>query len=112
MAKKQRQGLTKRFGARYGRTVKNKLDKVESQAKAKYSCPYCASKTVTRKQAGIWNCKKCNKNEYQFFYHSVELNCKIWFNPSKRKFELANMLLFNCLDKNLASPPVKITVKS
>jgi len=61
MAKKQMQGSTKRFGARYGRTVKNKLDKIESQAKAVYKCPYCSAKNVKKQMAGIWKCSKCNK---------------------------------------------------
>lgn len=52
---------TKRFGARYGRTVKYKLAKIEKQMKAKYKCPYCASVSVKRKMAGIWSCDKCDK---------------------------------------------------
>lgn len=58
---KIRQGTTKRFGPRYGRTVKDKLDKVESMSKAKYKCPYCLSEKVKRQQAGIWMCGKCDK---------------------------------------------------
>ena len=54
-------GSTKRFGVRYGRTSKQKLDKVESSAKAKYACPYCKAKKVKKKQAGIWECSNCNK---------------------------------------------------
>ncbi len=60
MAKKI-QGTTKRFGVRYGRTVKHKLNKVEGLAKKKYKCPYCGSVSVKRKEAGIWECKKCGK---------------------------------------------------
>lgn len=54
-------GSTKRFGARYGRTIKRKLDKVESSSKATYACPYCAAKKVKKKMAGIWECKNCGK---------------------------------------------------
>lgn len=54
-------GTTKRFGVRYGRTVKHKLDKIESSAKAKYKCPYCTSVSVKKKMAGIWECRKCKK---------------------------------------------------
>lgn len=53
------QGTTKRFGPRYGRTTKNKLEKIETLAKAKYKCPKCAAKRVKRVSAGIWNCTKC-----------------------------------------------------
>ncbi len=52
---------TKRFGARYGRTVKHKLAKIERQSKAVYKCPYCKSQSVTKKMAGIWSCSKCDK---------------------------------------------------
>ncbi|MGV8168604.1 MAG: 50S ribosomal protein L37ae [Candidatus Nanoarchaeia archaeon] len=52
---------TKRFGVRYGRTVKQKLAKIEESAKAKYKCPYCAAPKVVKKAAGIWECKKCEK---------------------------------------------------
>jgi large subunit ribosomal protein L37Ae len=52
---------TKRFGVRYGRTVKAKLAKVESDGKKKYKCPYCAAIKVVKQAAGIWECKKCNK---------------------------------------------------
>lgn len=61
MAKKTVKGTTKRFGVRYGRTVKHKLDKIESLAKTHYKCPYCASVSVKKKMAGIWECKKCGK---------------------------------------------------
>ena len=52
---------TKRFGTRYGRTVKQKVARIEVQAKAKYKCPYCAAKKVKRKSAGIWECGNCGK---------------------------------------------------
>ena len=52
---------TKRFGPRYGRTVKNKLAKIERQMKDTYKCPFCASKSVKKKMAGIWACSSCGK---------------------------------------------------
>lgn len=55
------QGSTKRFGPRYGRTVKTKVDKIESMAKEKYKCPYCSKSKVERQQAGIWKCQSCEK---------------------------------------------------
>lgn len=54
-------GSTKRFGARYGRTVKGKLAKTEALAKSKYKCPYCSAVRVRKKMAGVWECKKCGK---------------------------------------------------
>lgn len=52
---------TKRFGVRYGRTVKEKLAKVEQDGNKKYKCPYCAAAKVGKKASGIWECKKCGK---------------------------------------------------
>lgn len=52
---------TKRFGVRYGRTVKEKLAKVEKNAKKSYKCPYCAAQKVKKQVAGVWKCGKCNK---------------------------------------------------
>jgi large subunit ribosomal protein L37Ae len=49
----------KRFGARYGRTVKHKFGAVEAMHRKKYKCPYCSKQSVKRISAGIWECKKC-----------------------------------------------------
>lgn len=60
MAKKKKSlGTAKRFGTRYGKTVKQKVAKVEKQAKATYECPHCGYEKVTRQSLGIWNCSKC-----------------------------------------------------
>lgn len=50
----------KRFGARYGPSVKDKLEKTETKQKATYKCPKCLKKAVKRVSVGIWQCKKCN----------------------------------------------------
>jgi len=61
MAKKQKGlGPVKRFGPRYGRTVKHKLAKIEIEQKRKHKCPYCAKLKVKRVAYGIWLCGKCN----------------------------------------------------
>lgn len=52
---------TKRFGARYGRTVKQKVAKIEQLARKSYKCPFCNAVTVKKKSAGIWECGKCSK---------------------------------------------------
>jgi len=49
-----------RFGARYGRTIRERLATVEAGYRGKHKCPYCAYTKVTRKAAGIWSCGKCN----------------------------------------------------
>ncbi len=56
----QKLGSVKRFGSRYGRTVKHKLAKIEAILKGKHKCPYCHAEKVKRISLGIWLCKKCN----------------------------------------------------
>lgn len=60
MASKAGLGSIKRFGARYGRTVKLKVAKIERMQRAKHKCPYCHNLQVRRESAGIWQCGKCN----------------------------------------------------
>ena len=50
-----------RFGARYGRSVKARLVKVESKQRVKQKCPYCGKLGVKRLGSGIWSCSRCNK---------------------------------------------------
>jgi len=50
-----------RFGARYGRSIKSKLVKVEEKQRKKQKCPYCEKLGVKRLSSGIWKCPKCNK---------------------------------------------------
>ena len=50
-----------RFGARYGKKVRENLIKVEVLQRAKQKCPYCKKMGVKRLSKGIWSCKKCGK---------------------------------------------------
>jgi len=52
-----------RFGARYGKTVKARLVKVEEKQRIKQECPFCGKLGVKRLSKGVWQCprKKCNK---------------------------------------------------
>jgi len=52
-------GPVKRFGPRYGRTVKVKRAAVEIMQKKSTKCPYCSKERVVRKSKGIWHCTKC-----------------------------------------------------
>jgi large subunit ribosomal protein L37Ae len=49
----------KRFGTRYGRTLKLKYGQIEVEQRKKHKCPYCSNAAVKRIAVGIWNCKKC-----------------------------------------------------
>ena len=59
MAHKTRYGSVKRFGARYGRNIKEKFGKIESEQRRLHKCPYCNFVKVKRASLGIWQCKKC-----------------------------------------------------
>jgi len=50
-----------RFGARYGKTVREKLSKVEDKQRKKQTCPLCNRPGAKRLSKGIWKCSKCNK---------------------------------------------------
>jgi len=50
-----------RFGARYGKTVRMNLVKVESKQRKKQKCPFCEKLGVKRLSKGIWKCSKCDK---------------------------------------------------
>ena len=52
-------GSAGRFGARYGKTVKQKISIIEKQQRRKQICPYCKSLSAKRVSMGIFICKKC-----------------------------------------------------
>lgn len=58
-SKKTQYGSVKRFGPRYGRTLKNKVGKIEKDQKNAYNCPKCHYKKVKRQVKGVWECEKC-----------------------------------------------------
>jgi len=52
-------GSTGRFGARYGKTIRQRILAVEKRQKKKQICPYCKRPTAKRLALGIFLCKKC-----------------------------------------------------
>ena len=58
-AKGRTTGSAGRFGPRYGRFIRKRVNEVEKVAKAKHVCPRCDTKAVSRKGTGIWECRKC-----------------------------------------------------
>jgi large subunit ribosomal protein L37Ae len=59
MVKRATYGSVRRLGSRYGRTVRFKLGKIESEQRKKHKCPFCSYTQVKRKSVGIWHCNKC-----------------------------------------------------
>jgi len=52
-------GPVKRYGTRYGRTIKLKVANIEIEQKQRHKCPYCGKPKVDRVSYGIWQCDKC-----------------------------------------------------
>ncbi|MEK6906046.1 MAG: 50S ribosomal protein L37ae [Nanoarchaeota archaeon] len=59
----------KRFGARYGRTVKDKFGRVELKQRVKQKCPLCGKIGVKRLSKGLWKCGKCGKKFASHVYY-------------------------------------------
>jgi len=53
-------GPSGRYGVRYGRTIRSKINKIEKKQKSRQICPQCKHKAVKRVSSGIWQCRKCN----------------------------------------------------
>ena len=60
MAKVDKLGSARRFGARYGTKPKHKFAKIEKEQRKKHKCPYCNYVQVKRVALGIWQCRKCD----------------------------------------------------
>lgn len=52
-------GSAGRFGARYGKKLRQKITNIEKIQRKSHECPYCQRSTAKRVSAGIWYCKKC-----------------------------------------------------
>ena len=53
-------GSAGKFGTRYGRTNREKFNKIDALQKATYMCPFCSYMKVKRVFMGVWQCQKCN----------------------------------------------------
>ena len=52
-------GVTGRFGARYGSTIRKRVKAIEEKSRSLHKCPRCQSIKVKRIAVGIWYCRKC-----------------------------------------------------
>ena len=52
-------GSSGRFGCRYGRFVRKRVNDIEKISRALHRCPKCDMQSVARKGTGIWECRKC-----------------------------------------------------
>lgn len=59
MSKTKKVKSAGRFGARYGKRVKQRVVDIEKKQRKLHVCPYCRGRKVKREAVGIWLCKKC-----------------------------------------------------
>lgn len=52
-------GITGRYGARYGATLRKRMKPFEESQHAKYECDACGKTAVKRVATGIWQCRRC-----------------------------------------------------
>ena len=74
-------GLTARFGARYGVSVRSNAGKVLRKKSKKYTCPVCNYSRVARQSAGFWSCGKCKHTfaggAWEPFTRASEANMRV-----------------------------------
>jgi large subunit ribosomal protein L37Ae len=61
MVKTKKVKSTGRFGARYGKKVRERVVIVESKQHKKQKCPFCNKLGAKKVAKGIWTCSKCGK---------------------------------------------------
>ncbi|MEK6823200.1 MAG: hypothetical protein AABY13_05195 [Nanoarchaeota archaeon] len=57
--KKKSLGSAKRYGVRYGATLKRKVAAIEEVQRSNQKCPYCNKHAAEWKMVGVYECFKC-----------------------------------------------------
>ena len=52
-------GSAGRFGPKYGRFLRKRVNQIEKVSRARHACPRCDQTAVRREGTGIWTCRKC-----------------------------------------------------
>lgn len=52
-------GITGKYGARYGSTLRKIMKTVEESQHRKYVCNACGKLSVRRSCVGLWKCRSC-----------------------------------------------------
>jgi large subunit ribosomal protein L37Ae len=55
----QKTGRSGSLGARYGTSVRRRLELVEEQQYSEHRCPQCLTGDLDRESTSIWECRKC-----------------------------------------------------
>ena len=69
MVKSKKSKSAGRFGARYGKRIRDRVVAVESKQRKKQKCPFCEKLGAKRLSKGIWQCSKCDKKFAGGTYH-------------------------------------------
>jgi large subunit ribosomal protein L37Ae len=57
----KRTGITGKYGARYGSTLRKRTRLILEKMKGDTKCPKCETRgSIHRISTGIWHCKKCD----------------------------------------------------
>jgi large subunit ribosomal protein L37Ae len=59
MAKKADLGPAKRFGARYGKAIKERVAKIERIQRSRQKCTVCNKNSAKQISRGIFSCRSC-----------------------------------------------------
>eukprot|EP00808_Paulinella_micropora_P030385 g27658.t1 len=54
-------GVVRKYGTRYGASLRKVIKKVEISQHKSYVCGFCGKDTVKREAVGIWKCRVCKK---------------------------------------------------
>ena len=57
---KKTTGSAKRYGTRYGATLKRKVGAIEAVQRSRQKCPYCNKHAARWLAVGIYKCNKCD----------------------------------------------------
>ncbi len=60
MGRKKVVGITGRYGARYGMTVRRRAQKILEKRYEKIACPRCGKMVLMKRlSVGVWSCPLC-----------------------------------------------------
>ncbi|HME87082.1 MAG TPA: 50S ribosomal protein L37ae [Candidatus Nanoarchaeia archaeon] len=76
MANDKKNGTGKRYGVRYGRTLREKASAAEKESRSRQVCPFCSKAAVKRLSLGIWHCSKC-KNKFTGAAYAIKRDAKV-----------------------------------
>merc|ERR1712070_1352989 len=54
-------GIARKYGVRYGSSLRKLMKKFETMQRQRYVCPFCGKATVRKVSVGIWRCRACKK---------------------------------------------------